>query len=160
MKSFLKIFLKITFSVFLFLLSILLFRSSLDLYNIFAYENVYLKPSPYGYVPLLKDPSDYSSVITDVKGGSFLYVEDWTRAINGRVVFAKVKSGLYEGFVNQEMLVKSRINLYPIFSCFLLSIIVTGSLLKISNYLKKKIVFSKNKNYLKEVYPGPAGKSC
>src|SRR5690349_2686635 len=75
--------------------------SALDIYNDFAYDKAVMKHSPYGYTPLLEDPHDYSSWLSHVKSGDFVYVEDWTSAIDGRVVFAKVKSKLNTGYVNQ-----------------------------------------------------------
>lgn len=117
-------------------ISVILISNSLDLYNIFVYENVYLKPTPYGYVPILENPSDYSSVVINVKGGSFLYVEDWTRAVNGKVVFAKIRTGLNEGFINQEMLVRTSINPYPIISFLMFSFIFSFSLFRVFKYFR------------------------
>jgi hypothetical protein len=98
--------------------------SALDIYNDFAYDKAILKHTPYGYTPILEDPHDYGSWLSRVKGGDFVYVEDWTSAVNGRVVFAKVKSKLNTGYINQDLLVETNINIIPIVSILLLGIIV------------------------------------
>ena len=119
--------------------------SALDIYNDFAYDKAILKHTPYGYTPLLENPKDYSSRVSNVKGGDFVYVEDWTSAINGRVVFAKVKSRLSTGYVNQDMLVETNINIKPIISVLLLGFIFIVLLKKFYNtFLHREIVLSKN----------------
>lgn len=119
--------------------------SALDIYNDFAYDKAILRHSPYGFTPILENPKDYSSWVSDVKSGDFVYVEDWTSAINGRVVFAKVKSKLSTGYVNQDMLVETNINLKPIISVLFLGIILTVLFIKLYNsYNQKQIVLSKN----------------
>ena len=97
--------------------------SALDIYNDFAYDKAVMKHTPYGYTPLLEDPQDYGSWLGHVKSGDFVYVEDWTSAENGRVVFAKVKSKLSTGYVNQDMLVETNINVMPVISVLLLGLI-------------------------------------
>jgi hypothetical protein len=98
--------------------------SALDIYNDFAYDKAVLKHTPYGYTPILENPHNYSSGLSYVKSGDFVYVEDWTSAVNGRIVFAKVKSKLNTGYVNQDMLVEANINVFPILSVLFLSLIV------------------------------------
>lgn len=120
--------------VFVYSLSI----SALDIYNDFAYDKAVMKHSPYGYTPLLEDPHDYSSWLSHVKSGDFVYVEDWTSAMNGRVVFAKVKSKLNTGYVNQEMLVETNINLIPILSVLLLGLISAYWFRKLYNLIIQK----------------------
>lgn len=119
--------------------------SALDIYNDFAYDKAILKHSPYGYTPMLEDPNDYGSWQSKLKNGDFVYVEDWTSAVNGRVVFAKVKSKLNTGYVNQDLLVETNINVMPVFSVMLLGFIFTLLFRKFYNlYHRKEIVFSKN----------------
>ena len=98
-----------------------LFESSANIYNVFTFDNAYIRPTPYGYIPLLENPSDYKSRIADMRGGGFVYVEDWTRAVNGSTVFAKVRSGLISGYINQDFLVRTKFNIYPLISLLLLS---------------------------------------
>ena len=105
----------------LFIAVYVLVNSSLDIYNNFAYDRAILKYTPYGYMPILSNPYDYHSEVANVKGGDFVYVEDWTSAYNGRIVFARVKSKLSTGYVNQEMLVETNINVKPVISVLLLS---------------------------------------
>lgn len=95
-------------------------NSSLDIYNNFAYDKAVLRLTPYGYVPLLQNPYDYKSGDSQVKGGDFVYVENWESADNGRVVFAKVKSKFHTGYVNNRLLVEANINVMPIVSVILL----------------------------------------
>jgi hypothetical protein len=119
--------------------------SALDIYNDFAYDKAVLKHSPYGYVPLLENPHDYSSGVSDIKGGDFVYVEDWTSAINGRVVFAKVKSKLNTGYINQDMLVETNLNIKPVLAVLLLGFIFVYTLRKLYNlYHNKNIVLGEN----------------
>lgn len=109
-------------------------NSSLDIYNNFAYDKAVLRYTPYGYVPLLDNPNDYHSSNADVKGGDFVYVENWESADNGSVVFAKVRSKLSSGYVNRRMLVEANINVLPIFSVVMLSLILVFTVRKV--YLK------------------------
>lgn len=124
---------------------VILFNSALDIYNNFAYEKAILKDSPYGVTPLLSNPKDYSSASSLIKSGDFVYVEDWVSAVNGKVVFAKVRSKLNEGYVNQELLVTTNINLKPIISLLLLMLIsvwlIRKLYIKLSNH---NIVLIKN----------------
>jgi hypothetical protein len=123
----------------------LLVISALDIYNDFAYDKAVLKHSPYGYIPLLENPADFGSSVSNIKNGEFVYVEDWTSAVNGRVVFAKVKQKLNTGYVNQDMLVEANINVFPIISILLLGAIIIYTLKKLHNfYHNRNIVFSKN----------------
>jgi hypothetical protein len=101
-----------------------LINSSLDIYNNFAYDRAITKYTPYGYMPLLTNPNDYHSEVASIRGGDFVYVEDWTSAVNGRVVFAKVKSKLNSGYMNQDLLVETNINIRPIISVILLCFLV------------------------------------
>ena len=99
-----------------------LINSSLDIYNNFVYDKAVLRYTPYGYVPLLDDPNDYMSYNAEVKGGDFVYVENWESADNGKIVFARVKSKLNTGYVNRRMLVEANINVMPVISVLLLSV--------------------------------------
>lgn len=109
-------------------------NSSLDIYNNFAYDKAVLRYTPYGYVPLLDNPNDYHSSNADVKGGDFVYVENWESADNGSVVFAKVRSKLSSGYVNNRMLVETNINVMPIVSVLMLTLILVFTVRKV--YLK------------------------
>lgn len=129
---------------FLALFSYVLVFSAMDIYNDFAYDKAVLKHTPYGYVPVLHNPTDYTNWNTKVKSGDFVYVEDWTSAANGRIIFAKVKSRQYTGYINQEMLVEANINLFPIISVLLLSLIMFLLSRKFYKLLHTQIVFSKN----------------
>lgn len=97
--------------------------SSLDIYNNFAYDKAVLRTTPYGYVPLLQNPFDYKSGDAEVKGGDFVYVENWESADNGRVVFAKVRSKFNSGYINNRMLVEANLNVMPVISVLLLAAI-------------------------------------
>lgn len=98
----------------------LLYFSLLDFYNNFAYDKAILKDSPYGFTPMLKDPKDMSSVNQTVKSGDYVYVVDWLSAYNSKVVFAKVKFGLKEGYINKDLLVEANFNVLPILSALIL----------------------------------------
>ena len=126
--------LKALFFVILFSLIYQMLNSSLDIYNNFAYDKAVLRYTPYGYVPLLDNPNDYHSSNADVKGGDFVYVENWESADNGSVVFAKVRSKLSSGYVNNRMLVETNINVMPIFSVLMLTLILVFTVRKV--YLK------------------------
>ena len=126
--------LKALFFVILFSLIYQMVNSSLDIYNNFAYDKAVLRYTPYGYVPLLDNPNDYHSSNADVKGGDFVYVENWESADNGSVVFAKVRSKLSSGYVNNRMLVETNINVMPIFSVLMLTLILVFTVRKV--YLK------------------------
>ena len=126
--------LKALFFVILFSLIYQMVNSSLDIYNDFAYDKAVLRYTPYGYVPLLDNPNDYHSSNADVKGGDFVYVENWESADNGSVVFAKVRSKLSSGYVNNRMLVETNINVMPIFSVLMLTLILVFTVRKV--YLK------------------------
>ena len=124
---------------------IILFNSALDVYNNFAYEKAILKDSPYGLTPLLVNPKDYGSADGFVKCGDFVYVEDWVSAANGKIIFAKVRSRLREGYINKELLVSTHINLKPIIAvlllCLMLVFITRKVFTKLSNH---NIVFIEN----------------
>lgn len=126
--------LKALFFVILFSLIYQMVNSSLDIYNNFAYDKAVLRYTPYGYVPLLDNPNDYHSSNADVKGGDFVYVENWESADNGSVVFAKVRSKLSSGYVNNRMLVETNINVMPIVSVLMLTLILVFTVRKV--YLK------------------------
>ncbi len=98
----------------------ILIYSAMDIYNNFAFERAIIKDSPYGMTPLLHDPKDYGSADGFINSGDFVYVEDWISAINGRIVFAKVRSKFKEGYVNKELLVPTNLNLKPLISMLLL----------------------------------------
>lgn len=102
------------------LFAVALVNSSLDIYNTFAYDKAILRDSPYGYAPLLKDPMNYGSADGLILSGEFVYVTDWLSAYNGRIVFAKVKSKLKEGYINKELLTEANINIKPVISVVML----------------------------------------
>ncbi len=112
-----------------------LINSSLDIYNNFVYDKAVLRYTPYGYVPLLNDPNDYQSSNAEVKGGDFVYVENWESADNGRIVFAKVKSKLHTGYVNRRMLVEANLNVMPVISVLLLGLLFFYSAKRLYNKL-------------------------
>mgnify|MGYP003417389944 CR=1 FL=1 len=116
--------LKALFFLMLFAVTYQMVNSSLDIYNNFVYDKAVLRLTPYGYVPLLQDPFDYKSADAEVKGGDFVYVENWESADNGRVVFAKVKSKFHTGYVNNRLLVEANINVMPIVSVIMLGFIM------------------------------------
>ena len=122
--------------LFLFIVSVVLMNSALDVYNNFAYDKAILKDSPYGWTPLLADPQDYSSGDGMVLSGEYVYVEDWLSAYNNntRIAFAKVRSKLKAGYVNKELLVETNMNIKPIISAILLLIVFAYSARKL--YLK------------------------
>ena len=121
--------------MFLFLIAQALVNSSLDIYNNFAYDKAILRSTPYGYVPLLQDPNNYQSAEAKVKGGDFVYVENWESANNGKIVFAKVRSKLNSGYVNNKMLVEANLNVMPVFSVLMLGLMLFYSFRKIYHKL-------------------------
>ena len=125
MKKIKSFFLKFFEFLFLGIVTFILIRSSLDIYNNFAYDRAIIKDSPYGYTPLLKDPLNYTNINKDIYSGEYVYVVDWLSAYNGKVAFAKVKSRLEEGYVNKELLVETHLNVKPIISIILLIFIFT-----------------------------------
>lgn len=134
MKRVTLLVLKALFLIVLFSVVYQMVNSSLDIYNNFAYDKAVLRYTPYGYVPLLDNPYDYHSSNADVKGGDFVYVEDWESADNGSIVFAKVRSKLSYGYVNKRMLVEANINVMPIISVLILSLLLVFTVRKV--YLK------------------------
>ncbi|MBN8584725.1 MAG: hypothetical protein J0M37_06465 [Ignavibacteria bacterium] len=130
---------KALFIILLFAVIQQMVNSSLDIYNNFAYDKAVLRYTPYGYVSLLDDPNDYHSSNAEVKGGDFVYVENWESADNGSIVFAKVRSKFSSGYVNNRMLVEARINVMPIFSVVMLTLIFI--------YTARKVYLKKNKAY-------------
>ncbi len=126
---------KALFVVFLTAVSYQMAVSSLDIYNNFAYDKAVLRTTPYGYVPLLQDPFDYKSANAEVKGGDFVYVENWESADNGRVVFAKVRSKFNTGYINNRLLVEANLNVMPVFSVVML----TALFLVIARFIYYKI---------------------
>ncbi|HWA07732.1 MAG TPA: hypothetical protein VG961_14370 [Ignavibacteria bacterium] len=134
MKRVTLLVLKALFFTVLFAFVYQMVNSSLDIYNNFAYDKAVLRYTPYGYVPLLDNPNDYHSSNADVKGGDFVYVENWESADNGSVVFAKVRSKLSYGYVNRRMLVEANINVMPIISVLILSLMLIFTVRKV--YLK------------------------
>ena len=123
--------LKALFFLMLFAVTYQMVNSSLDIYNNFVYDKAVLRLTPYGYVPLLQDPFDYKSAGAEVKGGDFVYVENWESADNGRVVFAKVRSKFSTGYVNNRLLVGANINVMPIVSVLLLGFMMFLTIKKI-----------------------------
>jgi hypothetical protein len=123
--------LKALFFLMLFAVTYQMVNSSLDIYNNFVYDKAVLRLTPYGYVPLLQDPFDYKSADAEVKGGDFVYVENWESADNGRVVFAKVKSKFSTGYVNNRLLVEANINVMPIVSVLFLGFMMFLTIKKI-----------------------------
>ncbi len=112
--------------------------SSLDIYNNFAYDKAVLRTTPYGYVPLLKNPFDYQSWGPEVKGGDFVYVENWESADNGRVVFAKVRSKFNSGYINNRMLVEANLNVMPVLSVLMLAGFIALFSRKAYNFLQRR----------------------
>lgn len=123
--------LKALFLLMLFAVTYQMVNSALDIYNNFAYDKAVLRLTPYGYVPLLQDPYDYKSGDSQVKGGDFVYVENWESADNGRIVFAKVKSKFHTGYVNNRLLVGANINVMPIISVIFLGFMMFLTIKKI-----------------------------
>jgi hypothetical protein len=117
--------LKSFFGLLIFIIIFLLVRSSLDIYNTFAYDKAIVKESPYGYVPLLQNPADWQSSSEEIFSGQFVYVEDWVNAYNNRVTFAKVKKRLNGGYINKDLLVEAKLDIKPVISVILLTIIMT-----------------------------------
>lgn len=128
------------------LIIIQLVNSSLDIYNNFAFDKAVMRTSPYGYIPLLNNPNNYSESNAEIKGGDFVYVENWESADNGSVVFAKVRSKFSSGYVNNRLLVETNINVMPVFSVIMLLLITAAAARKVYLLIHKdhKIVFSKN----------------
>lgn len=107
------------------MLLIILLNSSFDIYNDFAYDKAIVKESPYGYTPMLMDVYNYGSISKNIRGGDYVYVEDWLSAHNGKVAFAKVRSKFSWGYINRDLLVETNINILPILSsvflfCFMM----------------------------------------
>ncbi|MBZ0203124.1 MAG: hypothetical protein K8I03_08935 [Ignavibacteria bacterium] len=124
MRRVISVFFKALGFIVLFFVTFALVNSAMDIYNNFAYDRAILRNSPYGYIPLLNDPNDYHNASAKVKGGDFVYVENWESADNGQVVFAKVRSKFNTGYVNKRLLVEANINVMPIFSVMLLSLML------------------------------------
>jgi hypothetical protein len=122
MRKLFRILFKAFLGLILFIITVILINSALDIYNNFAYDKAILKDTPYGWTPLLRDPQNYGSGEGMVLSGQFVYVEDWLSAYNRktRISFAKVKSKLKEGYVNKDLLVETNINVKPIISALLL----------------------------------------
>ena len=139
MKRALLLILKALFVFLLFIVTYQMVNSSLDIYNNFAYDKAVLRFTPYGYVPLLQDPFDYKSADSEVKGGDFVYVENWESADNGRIVFAKVRSKYHSGYINNRLLVEANINVMPIISDLLLGCMTVFGARKIYSKLHKLI---------------------
>lgn len=131
MRRVISVFFKALGFIVLFLVIVALVNSAMDIYNNFAYDKAVLRYSPYGYIPLLNDPYDYHTSNAEVKGGDFVYVESWESANNGQVVFAKVRSKFNTGYVNKRLLVQANINVMPIFSVLMLSVMLLLILKKI-----------------------------
>ncbi|HAX47369.1 MAG TPA: hypothetical protein PK605_07855 [Ignavibacteria bacterium] len=131
MKRVTLLFVKALFVILLFAVVQQMVSSSLDIYNNFAYDKAILRYTPYGYVPLLDNPNDYHSSNAEIKGGAFVYVENWESADNGSVVFAKVRSKFSTGYVNNRMLVEANLNVMPIFSVVMLVLIFVFTVKKV-----------------------------
>ena len=110
--------------VFLLLCVTVLVNSALDIYNNFAYDKAIIKDSPYGSAPLLANPKDYGSANSLIKSGDFVYVVDWLSAYENNIAFAKVKSKLKEGYINNKLLIETNINVKPLISLFFLMLIL------------------------------------
>ncbi len=136
MRKLFRLSFKTLMMLFLMVVSVVLMNSAMDIYNNFAYDKAILKDTPYGWTPLLADPMDYSSGDGMVLSGEFVYVEDWLSAYNNntRIVFAKVRSKMKAGYINKELLVKTNLNIKPIFSALLLLFVFVYSARKL--YLK------------------------
>lgn len=107
------------------MVTIIMLNSSFDIYNDFAYDKAIVRESPYGYTPMLNDVYNYGSISKNIRGGDYVYVEDWLSAHNGKVAFAKVRSKFDWGYINRDLLVETNINILPIFSSlFLLCLLV------------------------------------
>ena len=111
---------KIFMLVFLSLCLVVLVNSALDIYNNFAYDKAVIRESPYGSTPMLINPKDYHSADGLIKSGDYVYVVDWLSAYENKVAFAKVKSKLKEGYINNVLLVETNLNVKPVISLFLL----------------------------------------
>ncbi len=133
MRRVISVFFKALGFFVLFFVTIALVNSAMDIYNNFAYDKAVLRYSPYGYIPLLNDPNDYHTSNADVKGGDFVYVENWESASNGQITFAKVRSKFNSGYVNKRLLVEANINVKPILSVLLLGFMLFYTLKKIYN---------------------------
>ena len=131
---------KIFLALFLMLMTYVLINSALDIYNNFAYDKAILKDSPYGYVPLLQDPKNFGSGNGDILSGQFVYVVDWLSAYDNRIAFAKVKSKLKEGYINRELLTETNVNVKPIISVMLLSLMLVYTIKKLFNKIHPKIL--------------------
>lgn len=131
MREYFSILSKLFLLVLICFITFILIRSSLDIYNNFAYDKAIIKDSPFGYTPLLNSPKDYSNYNREIHSGEYVYVVDWLSAYNGKVIFAKVKSRLNEGYVNKELLVQTNLNVKPIISLILLITIFVYSLRKV-----------------------------
>jgi len=129
-----RFFFKALFSVFMVSLLIVLLNSAFDIYNDFVYDRAILKDNPYGYTPLLKNVNDYSGTSRMIKGGEYVYVEEWLSAHDGRVAFAKVRSKFDWGYINREMLVETNINVIPVISTLVLIML---TFLFVRNLVKK-----------------------
>lgn len=135
------------------MLIFILYRSALDIYNTFAYDKAIVKDSPYGSVPMLEDPKVWNNYTTSIHSGDFVYVEDWLCAYNNNISFAKVKSKLNSGYMNQDLLIPVALNIKPVISVFILSIllfIVTFKIIR--KFINYNIVYSTDKNYIKKIY--------
>ena len=102
------------------MLTIIMLNSSFDIYNDFAYDKAIVKESPYGYTPMLTDVYNYGSILKNIRGGDYVYVEDWLSAHNGKIAFAKVRSKFDRGYINRDLLVQTNINMLPILSSLFL----------------------------------------
>jgi len=128
-----RYFFKALFVAFTVSLFIVLLNSAFDIYNDFAYDRAILRENPYGYTPMLKNVNDYSSGSRFIKGGDYVYVEDWLSAHNGRIAFAKVRSKFDWGYINKDLLVETNINVLPVFSSLILifmTVMILRSLIK------------------------------
>lgn len=136
MKNQLENIAKVFTVVFLLLCIAVLINSALDIYNNFAYDKAIIRESPYGSTPLLQNPKDYHSANGLIKSGDFVYVVDWLSAYENNTAFAKVKSKLKEGYINNRLLIETNLNIKPVVSVILLTLLLF--------YLTKKIYFKFN----------------
>jgi hypothetical protein len=140
MKFFLKILFKAVFISIVCIIIYKAFNSSIDIYNNFAYDRAITRNTPYGYIPLLNDYNNYSDYDYKIKGGDYVYVENWQAASNGKIIFAKVRSQFNSGYINNRLLVGANINVVPIVSVLLLIFLSVILIRKVYLFMKLRRV--------------------
>jgi hypothetical protein len=128
---------KVFMILFMLLCIAVLVNSTLDVYNNFAYDKAVVRDSPYGSTPLLTNPGDFKSADGQMKNGDYVYVVDWLSAYENKIPFAKVKSKLKEGFINNRLLVETNLNIKPVISVLLL----VSLMIYFTRKIFKKFVF-------------------